>query len=471
MASLRRAVLLILPLAFLFCLVPADAKASGLLQCDGAGGVVPDTTFFYAFKEGDDKGVGLCGFRGVKHIFSTVLCDFFVVLNDTLSRVYCSMQYLLTNTLRLVLTIYIAVFGIQLLMGVAQLNSRDIVMRLIKVSLVWTFATQSAWGVGLIFFTAVAFISDFSTLVVNALAGSIDFANVGDGSCNPIYFNNGDIMSLFTFLDCLVFSSLVGPLQEGSIKLMGLLIAMLWAFPPLTALALWWLSKTFLAMTRAVINFLMAVAAIAFLVSLSPIFLSFILFQATSQFFENWLRYMIAYAVQVVMVFAILVMWMIIFLQFVHFFTELADIIFPYQPLVEKTSAVTPNNAWSICKPEYGVDVNTGAPTAKCPDGFDPYNNPADRDDLQLPIKFVSDDSFLYYVFYHLVSLMIITYAFSVLLDNTPSIAQSIAQPVALPNLVSGMGLSNFGTAGNQQGLNIKGSVGSASRNAAPARK
>lgn len=449
---ISKAVLLGMLFTAVFWAMPNIAYAQWL-DCNGAGGVVGGTELFYAVKDEADGGQGVCVYRGIEYIFSTVLCDFLEILNATLSKLYCSMQYFLIESLRILMTVYVAVFGFQLLMGTAQLNLRDIVMRLIKMSLVWTFATQASYGIGVMFYAVVAVMSDASGWVVNAIAA---FVSV-DG-CPAIQFVSSDFTSFFFFVDCLVWIVFQGPMALGSAKLLGLLIATMLAYPPLGSLALWWALKTFMTLTRAIISFLMALAATAFLISLSPIFLSFALFRSTSEHFNNWLRYIISYIVQVVLVFAITVMWILIFLQHVSFFEQLSDLIFTFEPIVERNSDSTPQDVWAICPPEFGFDAD-GKPGAWCADGFWPYSifkngDPNDSwsehaKELQKPSEFILNGEFLYYLFFHLVSLMIITYAFSVILDNTPTISQSIAQPAALPTLLRRFGNDGFGSAGN----------------------
>ncbi|NBO18028.1 MAG: type IV secretion system protein [Proteobacteria bacterium] len=448
---------LMLLVAVLCVLLPEAAYAFQLLECDGAGGVVPGSALFYAERGAKGSGDGACGYQGIKHIFSTVLCNFLVVLNDILGVFYCSMQFILVETLRIVLTLYVAVFGAQLFMGTAQLNARDIIMRLVKIALVWTFATQSTWGIGVLFYAAIAFIVDGSSWVVNTLN---NIAAISIGDCNDPNIYGGNFMPMFLFFDCMVYSTFVGPMQVASVKLMGLFVALMVVYPPLAGLAIWWVTKTFVAMVKAVVSLLMAFASLAFLVALAPIFLAMMLFQVTSSFFENWLRYMVAYCVQVIMTFGIIVMWLLVFLQFLSFFTQLGDLIFPAEPMMERTSQVLPQDAWGICPPEYSDNPSTGAPEAFCPSGFNPYekdpitgaDNPnwrKDAEKIKLPSALIQDGKFLYYVFYHLVSLIIITYAFSVVLDQAPEISQSIAGATAMPTILGGLGVSNFGkTAG-----------------------
>ncbi len=471
MGGMRHTILIVVALISMI-MIPHAAHAFEWLSCDDSGGVTPGTSLFYA-ENGEDDGGGACEFTGIRHIFSQVLCNFLTVLNEILGKVYCSIQYAMVETLRIVLTLYVAVFGMQILMGTAQANSRDILMRLIKMALVWSFATESAWGINLLFYGAVAFISSASSWVVNSVPGLMDL-DVGPGHCGAIQFVDNNVMPLFTFFDCLIYYTFAGPAQAATIKVIGLFSSLMLVYPPMAGLASWWATKTFLTMVRAVINFLMALAAIAFLVALTPIFMSLMLFQSTSHFFENWLRYMISYCIQVVMVFAVIVMWILVFIQFIWFFDDLTNIIFPYGPVMQAGGEVKPSSQWGICPVVYAY-TNTGAPRVKCQkQDFDPYEETnsdwkLDDEDVLPPSIMIKDGDFLYFIFYHLVSLMIVTYAFGVLIEQVPKIAQSISAPAPLPQILGGFGMAGFGSAGGMTGgaANLRGGVGSLTRNAA----
>jgi len=59
--------------------------------------------------------------------------QFVVILNIVLGHLYCGLQFSLETTLAALLTLYVAVFGVQILMGTAQLSSGDIMVRLLKM--------------------------------------------------------------------------------------------------------------------------------------------------------------------------------------------------------------------------------------------------------------------------------------------------------------------------------------------------
>jgi type IV secretory pathway VirB6-like protein len=455
-------------LALIICVglgaMPTPAHAAfQLLECDGAGNMVPGTSFFYA--GGSDNqgqveapdgtyGEGACQFQGIRHIFSQVICDFVTILNTVLGTIYCGIQDALTETLSILLSVYLAVFGAQLLIGTAELNTKDVMMRLFKVTLVWTFATQSSWAINLIFYFAIGVMSDFTMWIVNAIPQVVVYE--GDNTtpivCEMEPVVDGDMMPVFKFFDCMIYYIIAGAGQMANVKIIGFFTVMMVAFPPMSLLALWWVKKTFLSIVRSLISFLMALAALAFLISLTPIFFSLMLFQVTHHFFENWIRYILAYVIQVIIVFAVIVLWILIFIQFLGFFTQLSNLIFPYVPIDYAGPVVAPQEVWGICPPAYEDDPTTGAPMASCDNpGFDPFSstNPMNWEDdarqVLPPEKIINQDKFLYFVFYHLVSLIIITFAFGVLLENATKIAQSIAGPAPMPHFAGGFGTSNWG--------------------------
>ncbi|MBY0406157.1 MAG: type IV secretion system protein, partial [Rickettsiales bacterium] len=308
----------------------------------------------------------------------------------------------------------------------------------------------------LLFFAALAFISDASSWVVNAIPALANM-DVGPGHCGKVQFEAGNVMPLFTFFDCLIYFTFMGPAQYATIKLVGLFTALILVYPPLSGMAWYWATTTFLTMTRAVISFLLALGAIAFLVSLSPIFFSFMLFQTTMYLFDSWLRYIISYCLQVVFTFAVIVMWILVFIKFLAFFAMLSEIIFPFQPLVGASGVDKPAAQWAICPPTYDFTA-TGAPTIACEDDkFDPYKrvgpggrelNPGwvqDSRDLVAPSKMIKDGQFLYFLFFHLISLIIVTYAFGTILEHVPELAQKVSTPAPLPVPLAGLGKEDFG--------------------------
>jgi type IV secretion system protein VirB6 len=423
----------------LLIIIPCEAQADfEQLYCDGQGNV-GGGELYYANSQ---TGEGVCKYQGIYHVFSQVVCSYVEILNVIMGKVYCGIQYAYKKTLGIVLSIYVAVFGAQLLMGTAQLNARDIVIRLLKVAVVWAFATESAWGVGVAFNFFMAAIADASSWVVNPLRTA---TMMGDSATSDIipFMPSGDVTPLFGFLDTLIYNALIGPSGSADKKVLGFFIAMMTVYPTLFSMGLWWVWSTLVVLTKTVMSLLMAISAISFLIAISPVFFSLMLFQATIHFFENWVRHLISYAMQMVLVFGIIVMWVIVMFQFVGFFNQLSNMIFPYNTVAVSGAPFTPVNTWAICPPTYGF--NEFGPWAKCAKGnFDATANADDYKSLIVPSKIINEQKFLYYLIYHMTALLIVSFAFTMLLQKSGEIAKSLAGPAHTFDPLKGWGKNLF---------------------------
>jgi len=221
------------------------------------------------------------------------------------------------------------------------------------------------------------------------------------------------------------------------------------AFPPVFMLVFGWVMETFMLLMRTLLSFLLALSTIAFLITLSPIFLSFMLFKVTYHFFESWLRYMVSYALQIIIVFAIISLWITSMMLFAPFFKRHVKLIFPYQQVENKgadghaarflgsAAAVSRPNAYgpvAVCKP--GASGGVFDPNQATNPGF--YQ--ADQKKLIAPPRMVQETTFMYYLIYHMVTLILIAYAFNILLKNAPDLARDLVGSGQIPPLGAGFG-------------------------------
>jgi hypothetical protein len=197
------------------------------------------------------------------------------------------------------------------------------------------------------------------------------------------------------------------------------------------------------------ITFLMSVVAVAFLLGLSPIFVSFILFQSTFMFFDQWIRFLASFSLQVMISFAILTLWMYSLTLFAPFFNELSVMIFPYQRVLHASgSTYVPQDAWGLCPMK--VYFANGAPHAECeksnfkpiPPKTDTEKGNKDYLDIIGPPRVPEMNEFLFYLFYNLVALLIVTHGFASLQENSSSIARQLAGPSYVPHLNSTPGMA-----------------------------
>jgi hypothetical protein len=459
-------------------LLPEFAFAYSPLQCN-AGAPQGGTSLF------DDSSNGACQFTGIQYMFSTVICQFVTMINVVLGKLYCGIQFAVQPVIYIVMLVFIIVYGVQMLMGTAQLNSGELITRIIKMSIIFWLATDQSWGVsagiGLMFKFFVAFISESTRWVVSVLsAGSgLNF------NLNQPY--NPGITATFYYLDEWIFSALTGALSSANAKVMGFFVAMSMAMPSVFFLVLYWLISVLKMVLMTLVTFLMAIVAVAFLLAMSPIFLSFMLFKATFQFFDQWLRFMVAFSLQVMVSFAVLTLWLFSLTMFAPFFNEISEVVFPYNKIIRPAAAIyNPAETWGLCP----LDITANPiPTAKCKNnGFNPqepeectnqthpggcyYSNnikkliPAadkttkgttngngDYREIIPPSRIPELKDFVFYVFYHMLTLIVVSYGFASLQKHSSSIAKQLAGPNYTPILnASGIGNANFGSVRGAQG-------------------
>jgi len=445
--------LLILVAALSLVFMPVAANAQVQLYCDGSGGV-GGGQFYYADSVNSQ---GACAYQGVQHVFSQIICNFVLILDSVLGKVYCGIQYAITPILAALLTLYVVVFGAQILMGTAQLNSKEIVIRLLKIAGVWTLVTQSTWGIGMAFQFFAGAMNDGSRWVLNAVCTIPSLAT--SGMCPNV--SGGNVMSVYQYIDGIIYAAILGPFTTANDKVIGFFLVLMGIFPPIFAMAISWLVTTLTMLARTLISFLLCLSAIAFLIALSPIFISFMLFQSTNHLFEDWLKYLVAYSLQMTIVFAIIALWIIAMSLFGGFFNTLSNVIFPYQDLrVGEGGVMNPVNSWGICRyiTSYSPPGNPASacvvglpcmPSLRCNPAFNPLSPiPAIRNAAIIaPDQLLTAQDFLYFMSYNLFALIMIAYMFNVLLKNAPDIARQLSGPAAMPSLAGGFGMGGFGQA------------------------
>jgi hypothetical protein len=417
---------------FVLCM-PADAYAYTVLTC-GAGGSVASGTLYNI----DTSGNGLCKYMNsdpLDHLFSYVICKYAMIINDVLDAMYCSIQFGIKKALTALIVLYIAITGFQSMYGHVQLTVGEAIVRSCKIAFVWYFATDAAYGIGVGFMFFMSFMGEGVKWVINAIDPSI-----GVTPDSPI--------AAYAYIDELIKQAILGPFTQTNSKVVGFFMVMSFAYFPIFLMGLSFVIETAKLLISCVITFLLSISAIAFLIALSPIFLGFMLFQSTAYLFENWLKYMISYTLQVIVIFAIVVMWTLVMKEFVWFFNALSNMIFSFREAMQPGNMYQPSDTWGIC-PEIYYYVNAKGPMAECVTA--PYTTPdamltqAQANDLIPPSRIIQEKGFLYFVVFHMISLIIIAYAFFQLLKNASNVARELVGPAYVPTLGKGFGAEALG--------------------------
>ncbi|WDM84992.1 type IV secretion system protein [Ehrlichia sp. JZT12] len=179
-------------------------------------------------------------------------------------------------------TLYIifTVFGY--VVGIIRCTKYDLGVRIAKVAVIVGLLSQGSWEFFSDHFFSL-FIQGVSDLI-SAFNGELD----GDSS--------------FAFLD-----STIGVLLTGEvwIRLLTLIVTgpIGWL---VFVMILWAFVVFFICVIEAVIAYLFTILGVAFLGTLAPIFITFVLFQLTKTLFDSWVKMLVNFSLQPIILFAAL---------------------------------------------------------------------------------------------------------------------------------------------------------------------
>ena len=192
--------------------------------------------------------------------------------------------------LRMCLVMMYTFYGVGYLMGILELNHNELVIRVIRIGLIFFFVGPGGWDN----FNdiIVKFFKDATNHVTFLMASSFDDSpGVVSSISNQNY---SDKSILFTSVDKVMGLFFASAVQK---KISALLFASVFGFVYLMIIY----SSFFLyvyAVSNAVLIYITAQIFISILFTLFPIFAVFVLFSQTKQMFDNWLNQVISFSLQ-----------------------------------------------------------------------------------------------------------------------------------------------------------------------------
>lgn len=494
MKATRKLFTFLLALLLSMSLLSADAMA--MVVCNQTTGAVTSGELF-------DPGIvsfspTICDAPAMNTIFSDISCRFFNILNSTFSQFFCALQVGLRDIVTIIITIYITLFGIRILMGTESATSGTIIANLLKVGTVYFIASSDSIGVEMLYNFFIGLTIETVEWVIKAISTAIsistDITCVATFSCA---ISGGTIKDIFKFFDDALAKLMIGPtgLFSTNAELLSFFISMFVICAPIFWLTFTLMKSAFVGLASAAASFVISIVAIAFLVALSPIFLCFMLFNSTMGLFENWLRFLTSYALQPFLMFAVFYIWIAIVSDFVGFAGQLTNVMtirnfnnYTGSTVTEKdkrvmfchllytnpATVITGLNPAALlagtmptltvggpsincCQTQYG-DLTPAMPDTEKLYCITPSTPPpplADgavdimpTDQLIQPSALIQDNRFIYFLAYHLISLLVISYTFMQMLLMAPSIAQSLTHASASLPLGAGFRPSVGGAAG-----------------------
>lgn len=213
-------------------------------------------------------------------------------------------------------------FGVQLLTGRADSISKEGMVLGIKIGAVLLFTSNF----GNLYQPMLNVIEELVTMVIKPATASILTKGCEELPATAYQSSEKDIFILWHTIDCYLNNILGGILKKGGTieelktGLMGFLFSLLFSsaigfFIGIIGLAM--IVITLITIARCLYIFITAYIAFSFMVLISPIFVTCILFKHTKPYFDSWLQMSISFIIQPVFLMGYLVMFLLAFDQVV----------------------------------------------------------------------------------------------------------------------------------------------------------
>ncbi|WP_353273022.1 type IV secretion system protein [Wolbachia endosymbiont (group A) of Portevinia maculata] len=203
------------------------------------------------------------------------------VIGDSVKDSYKGYARGLLQGVRALLTLYVIFTVVGYMLGTIQLSKFDFIVRMFKIAFIAFAFSDRSWE---LFGTTLSrLFIDGSTYLVDSFSGYI-----GEGGRK------------FAFLDLtagILFTA------ETWLKFLSLMLSGPFGF--IAFLAILYATFAFLkCIISATFKYVISTVLVAFLLSLTPLFIVFILFQQTKPLFDNWIKTLAHVAVQPVILFS-----------------------------------------------------------------------------------------------------------------------------------------------------------------------
>lgn len=235
---------------------------------------------------------------GMDNLFSFLVCNMEQLSSNVMGHMYCGMIKSLSPFVWASATLAVIIFGIGFTIGIIPLKGGEAIKFLLKIALITGFATNADLLIGVGYTFLISGMRDGVEIVLKGFGGTAS-------SSDSVYkMLDGFLAQAFHYAtDGMGGVSGVDRCKNAVFAAMA---TMALAFPILSYLGLVLLGRLVITFFRAIFAYIYALFGITFLLALSPIFLSFLLFNQTRGFFDKWLGHLASFTLQVIFLFAFL---------------------------------------------------------------------------------------------------------------------------------------------------------------------
>ncbi len=280
--------------------VSNDACEGGMPECRR----VPETPLMPAYDRGDLESEILLenapDLRVVLRVFSVSMCRVQMVLEQTVSDMWCMVSDAMKEPLLALMTLYIAVLAGLFMFGLIPATNGQFITHVIKIALVWTFATNGDFAINIAYNFFITAATEGISIVLNIATPDgqprVEIGNVLDKIDN-------------IFSQIFVTENPFN-ISQQNLSIFGGVMAIASTLPIGVTVGLFFLMTVLYSafvFVKAVIAYLLALVGIAFLTALGPLFVSFALFNTTASLFDRWTKSLISYVLQPILLFAFLI--------------------------------------------------------------------------------------------------------------------------------------------------------------------
>lgn len=275
-------------------------------------------------------------------VFAHTLFFFKDTIGTVMSSMYCGFADALRGPLNAAATIFITVFGIMIITGISNLSIKEAGVLLFKLVLVWAFAMNAEWGIGVGYRFFMSFAEEASNIVIKAIpngAGNSPSLTDPDAIISGIFTSSGSGSSAQPGIHdvpqaCILWALLF-------------LFLLLYFMPILVIFILLAIISYIGSFCRALLNYLTALVLISFLFIFAPFFLGFALFRTTQPLFTAWIKHLISFSLQMVIMFGF--MALLAMLPIAAFFVEMVNILKEYDITIGHKPLTIPLHLCSVC--------------------------------------------------------------------------------------------------------------------------
>ena len=244
-------------------------------NCSTGGG--ENALFFDGYRKTDDDVCEIASVGQAERIYK-------LLINDS------RYQLILNSAIVLMFTF----FGMTYLMGVSELSQSEIISRVIKIGVIYLFVSPTGWD----WFNSlfVRFFKGGSDHLAFLMASSFDSSpELQNAITNSDYYDKAILFGSVDRVFGIFFSDAVLK------KISALLFASIFGWAYLLIVIMSFVLYVY-AVANAVLLYLTAQIFMSILFTLGPIFFIFILFNQTKEMFDNWLKQLIGFSLQQILI-------------------------------------------------------------------------------------------------------------------------------------------------------------------------